>query len=287
MGKNKKTKKPAKKPIEQIDSLLPQNIQLVGETSNDDKVVYISQSTYKTIHNFTKNKTTNESGGVLVGRVIESFGKTHIVISGFIQAKFCEATPTTLTFTHQTWEHIHKEMDLKYNGFKIVGWIHTHPNFGIFLSEYDKFIQQNFFSDENQVAYVIDPIQNLEGFYYWSNGNITKASGFYLYAKTGEKISSPAETSDKEEPSRSTFRITLKDIVIILLVFTTILLVIVNKKQTKEIQQLRADYNTLVTNEAAELSLILSEIHQLELELDAQQVEDAETEDSTENTETQ
>jgi proteasome lid subunit RPN8/RPN11 len=45
---------------------------------------------------------------------------------------------------------------------KIIGWIHTHPDYGIFLSENDMFIQNNYFKDINQVAYVIDPIQKEE-----------------------------------------------------------------------------------------------------------------------------
>ena len=138
------------------DNMLPQNIIAVGDHVEENKNIYISQSVYKEIHKFTKNKTTNESGGMLVGSVIDEFGKTNIVISGFVEAKFCEATPTTLKFTHETWEYVHKEIERKHNGKKIVGWIHTHPDFGIFLSEYDKFIQQNFFSEDHQIAYVVD-----------------------------------------------------------------------------------------------------------------------------------
>ena len=60
-----------------------------------------------------------------------------------------------------------------------MGWIHTHPNFGIFLSEYDRFVHENFFSEEYQVAYVVDPIQSIEGFYFWINSKLEKCKGFY------------------------------------------------------------------------------------------------------------
>ena len=179
------TKRPLTK---QPDNMLPQNILPIGERVEENKNIYISQSVYKEIHKFTKNKTTNESGGILVGTVIEEFGKTNIVISGFVEAKFCEATPTTLKFTHQTWEYVHKEIEKKHNGKKILGWIHTHPDFGIFLSEYDKFIHQNFFSEAYQVAYVVDPIRNIEGFYFWIHANLEKCKGFYVYDKTGTQI---------------------------------------------------------------------------------------------------
>ena len=46
---------------------------------------------------------------------------------------------------------------------RIVGWYHTHPDFGIFLSDYDVFIHQHFFSGPGQIALVIDPVRKLEG----------------------------------------------------------------------------------------------------------------------------
>lgn len=196
----KKMKKQSKKAANNLpENALPQNILPVGERVEENKNIYISQDAYKEIHRFTKNKTTNESGGMLVGTIIEEFGKTNIVISGFIEAKYTDATPTTLKFTHETWEHVHHQMEGKFPGKKILGWIHTHPNFGIFLSDYDKFIHQNFFSDDSQVAYVVDPIQHLEGFYFWINGNLEKCKGFYIYEKTGKAISI---AMDKDEPTK-------------------------------------------------------------------------------------
>lgn len=181
------------------ENLLPQNILLIGDHVEENKNIYISQAVYKEIHKFTKNKIKNESGGMLVGTIIEEFGKTNIVISGFVEAKFCEATPTTLKFTHETWEYVHKEIDKKHNGKKIVGWIHTHPDFGIFLSEYDKFIHQNFFNEDYQMAYVIDPIQNIEGFYFWINEKIEKCKGFYIYDKTNIEITVDPEKEVSED----------------------------------------------------------------------------------------
>ena len=182
-----------------FDTNLPQNILLMGERVEEDKNIYISQSAYKEIHQFTKNKTVNESGGVLVGNVIEAFGKTNIVIHGFVEAKHSEGTPTTLKFTHETWDFIHSEIDRRYESACIVGWIHTHPDFGIFLSEYDKFIQENFFKEETQIAYVVDPIQKIEGFYFWINGKIERCKGFYIFDITGETIDIQEEADDTQQ----------------------------------------------------------------------------------------
>lgn len=226
----KKKKSNTKKGLvnEAPENMLPQNILPIGERVEENKNIYISQAVYKEIHKFTQNKTTNESGGMLVGTLIEEFGKTNIVISKFVEAKYCEATPTTLKFTHETWDFVHKEIDKNYKGKKILGWIHTHPDFGIFLSEYDKFIHQNFFNEDYQVAYVVDPIQNNEGFYFWINGNIEKCKGFYIYDKTGEKIT-VGEEREKESTAKSeSSLLSIQNIIIAILSVAVIFLIFSN-----------------------------------------------------------
>ena len=244
MAKKKSPKKNTKSmPI--VENALPQNILPIGERVEENKNIYISQPVYKEIHKFTQNKTTNESGGMLIGNVIEEFGKTNIIVNGFIEAKFCEATPTTLKFTHETWEFVHKEMDKKFPGQKIVGWIHTHPNFGIFLSEYDKFIQENFFKEDYQIAYVVDPIQDIEGFYFWINGKIERCKGCYKFDKMGAKIESDVEPkNDRDEETGSLFN--LKNIIITALVLCVLFLTFSNISQNKEINNLKKQQDNLV-----------------------------------------
>jgi proteasome lid subunit RPN8/RPN11 len=169
----------------------------MGEQVLRNKNIYILQSVYKDIHKFTKNKLEIESGGVLVGYTLNAGDKTNIIINGFIEAKYSEATSTTLKFTHQTWDYVNSEKDANFPDEKILGWIHTHPDFGIFLSDYDKFIHNNFFSDENQIAYVIDPIRQTEGFFFWINGEIEACPGFYIYDDIGIPVELENKKSDE------------------------------------------------------------------------------------------
>ncbi len=231
------------------ENALPVNIQLVGEKSDEDKRVYISQPVYKEIHRFTQNKTTNESGGVLVGDVIEEFGKKNVVISAFVEAKYSKATPTTFKFTHETWDYIHKEIDEKHKGKKIVGWIHTHPDFGIFLSEYDKFIQSNFFNEDSQVAYVIDPIQGEEGFYCWVNGNIEKCKGFYLFDKIGTKLNAVEEKNGEvvvKKVGESPF--SFRNVLIGVLTFVVFVLSFLVFSLSGEVRELKSNLQSVVTS---------------------------------------
>ncbi len=247
----KKAKKQAKKaPVNELpENMLPQNILPIGERVEENKNIYISQVVYKEIHKFTKNKTTNESGGMLVGSIIEEFGKTNIVISGFVEAKFSEGTPTTLKFTHETWEYVHKEIEKKHKGKKIVGWIHTHPDFGIFLSEYDKFIQQNFFSEDYQVAYVVDPIQNIEGFYFWINGNIEKCKGFYIYDKTGTQITVDIGKDEPAAEKSDTSLFSIRNILIALLSVAVAFLIFSNISTNNKLEKLEEEQEKLETQQ--------------------------------------
>lgn len=253
MGKRVRNSKKKVLQPELTENMLPQNILPIGDRVEENKNIYILQSVYKEIHKFTQNKTTNESGGMLVGTVLEEFGKTNIIISGFVEAKYCEATPTTLKFTHETWEYVHKEIEKKHPGKKIVGWIHTHPDFGIFLSEYDKFIHQNFFNEDYQVAYVVDPIQKIEGFYFWINEKIEKCKGFYIYDKTGAKITVGA---DKEEATvaKESGIFSIRSVLIAVLAVAVILLTFSNISTNQKLSKLEEQQKTLAESANQSLS---------------------------------
>jgi proteasome lid subunit RPN8/RPN11/cell division protein FtsB len=167
---------------------LPLNFLTVGEIENDDVKVYIKQDVYKALEKYALADVEHERGTIILGDFHDELGKTHVVISNYIEARYTDASASTLTFTHETWDYVHREQDAKYPDKRIVGWQHTHPGYGIFLSNYDLFIHENFFNLPFQVAYVIDPVQNLRGFFQWKNGKVEKLNGFYIYDDVGKPI---------------------------------------------------------------------------------------------------
>src|SRR5712675_1002427 len=38
---------------------------------------------------------------------------------------------THVTFTQETWNHIHQSLERNYPKLQIVGWYHSHPGFGV------------------------------------------------------------------------------------------------------------------------------------------------------------
>jgi proteasome lid subunit RPN8/RPN11 len=96
--------------------------------------------------------------GVLVGEDGVDDEGPFIHVQAVIRGAQASGGSTHVTFTHETWEAIHKTMESDHPKQRMVGWYHTHPGFGVEFSEMDLFIQRNFFSSATQIALVTDPI---------------------------------------------------------------------------------------------------------------------------------
>lgn len=116
-----------------------------------------------------------EVGGVLLGEVcVDGAGPPYLFIDGHVPALAAASATASVTFTADAWTAIHDYIDRERPGASIVGWYHTHPNFGIFLSEMDLFIQRHFFNAPHQVAIVIDPVRGESGAFVWHKGEATR-----------------------------------------------------------------------------------------------------------------
>ncbi len=146
-----------------------------AEDKNGNKIfAYMNEASAKFIYDYSLSDTSQELAGVLLGSYEEKDGHYRIFVKAAIEARYTEAAKGSVTFTHNTWDYINKVKDEKYPDYTIVGWFHTHPGFGIFLSGYDKFIHQYFFNLLWQVAYVVDPLAGQHGYFGWHSGSIVK-----------------------------------------------------------------------------------------------------------------
>lgn len=237
---------------------LPANFIIIGEADVNDVKVYIKQDVYKEIEKFSKADTTCERGGILVGDYAEVNNKKNVIISAFIEAKYTDASASTLTFTHETWNYIHNQQESLYPDKKILGWQHTHPNYGIFLSNYDIFIQKNFFNLPWQIAYVVDPIAGTRGFFQWRNDKIEKTSGFYIYDDVDEKIKIKQVKSSKKVNLFSIIAVYL----LVILFALTLYLGIERFNTNQELNEL-IDTNAEISKEKEELGEKLQESDKL------------------------
>ena len=113
-------------------------------------------------------ETTHEVGGILVGHLNGDVA----TIEAAIPALRATEAATNVTFTHQVWADVHDTLERDHPGRRIVGWYHSHPGFGLFLSGYDTFIQSNFFAEPGMLALVVDPLAGEQGWFDWHDGQI-------------------------------------------------------------------------------------------------------------------
>lgn len=125
-----------------------------------------------------------EVGGALVGRWCqdERTGAQYIVVKHILPARHTKQGAVYLTFTQNTILDFHDQIEKRFEGEKIVGWFHTHPRMGVFLSHYDTFLHHNFFPEPWQVALVVEPFSSVAGFFVRQADGVfdpTRYFGFY------------------------------------------------------------------------------------------------------------
>jgi len=161
----------------------------------EDLRVYFSPSAHDQAWNHARRNRSVEICGVLVGCWKRDAGGPFVEIHHIIESNATRNGPAEVTFTHDTWGAINREMDTKYQSLRIVGWYHTHPDFGIFLSEYDVFIHRHFFSGPGQIAWVIDPIRNQEGVFCWRDNQPVQSPLFWVGQGLKQASAPPAASA--------------------------------------------------------------------------------------------
>lgn len=113
-----------------------------------------------------------EVGGICMGvlRKDPTSGKVVVEITDTFKAEHTVNHNASITFTPDTWSAANRVIDCDYaeSEERMVGWYHTHPGFGVFLSSYDLFVHEHFFTEPWHIALVIDPIRRDEGVFAWT-----------------------------------------------------------------------------------------------------------------------
>lgn len=158
----------------------------VGQATPGQLRIYVNLSTLRAIEDYVSDDTSIELGGVLLGgQFIDDEGQPFVVVSEALDAQHFEATIGSFKFTHDTWQDLLQRAAGYPGSTRMVGWYHSHPGWGIFLSEMDLFICRGFFNNPLDVALVVDPCQDQRGWFHWQptmgQERQYRNSGFYLY----------------------------------------------------------------------------------------------------------
>lgn len=146
--------------------------------------VFLSQSAYCRIGLHSNSNMDDEVGGALIGLWCQDrdTDEQFVVVQHMLPARYTRQGSVYLTFTQDTIVEFHNELEKNHKGKRIVGWYHTHPRMGIFLSHYDTWLHHNFFPEPWQVALVVEPHKSLAGFFIRRDDDAldpTRYFGFY------------------------------------------------------------------------------------------------------------
>ena len=158
------------------------NLKAWGNAEDSKVVVYIRKDVHDAIYRHGKANPEREVGGILVGSVSEdSLGKYRVDIVGAVQAESAPGTQAQVQFTGAAWGQLVASAQRDYPNQKVVGWYHTHPGFGVFLSDDDIASHRVAFSNPWHVAAVCDPVRDELCLFGWDESEIKAIKGFYTY----------------------------------------------------------------------------------------------------------
>lgn len=168
-------------------------------------LVHLEPDVAAFIEEFAHTDMDRELGGVLLGTYNVLNGSYLVSIKAAIEGRHMGDSQTNVTFTKKSWDYIDSARDKHFPDLQIVGWFHTHPGYGVFLSKYDVFLHKSSFPEPWQVAYVTDPIARKAGIFGWYKEELSPVpyeSGGRLFTPQVKKNDLPLKLQQPVEKER-------------------------------------------------------------------------------------
>jgi proteasome lid subunit RPN8/RPN11 len=149
--------------------------------------VFLTQAALLYTNMHASSRLDVEVGGLLAGQACldPQSGLPFLIIIGAISARFTHQSSVHLTFTQNSLVDLYARMEEQYPGRQIVGWYHTHPSMGVFLSQYDTWLHEHFFPEPWQVALVIEPVNRSSGFFIRQQSSRLDPDIYYGFYELG------------------------------------------------------------------------------------------------------
>lgn len=142
------------------------------------KELYINREAWDNIKRHAVEGGSLEIGGFLMGIrcVLDEHPITWITKS---VRGTCKSSSAQVVIETSTYDKVLAEMEAE--GISIVGWYHTHPGIGVFLSGTDRETMSSHFSDLFSIALVLDPKRKNHGFFGWGQDRCLRRLNAYLF----------------------------------------------------------------------------------------------------------
>lgn len=163
-------------------------------SANEDRPlpvkILIAQEILVAVNNHVSQSVKTEMGGFLLGNRYwdPSTKGEFVIIDQYVEAEPTQATAVSFNFTDAAWMQVSEDLSGKFNGKALIGWYHSHPRLGVFLSESDLQVHKERFKEPWMVALVIDPVNQRGGFFGWLEDTIDSRHPVEFYEYLSGKM---------------------------------------------------------------------------------------------------
>ena len=170
-------------------------------------LAFVRREALEALQNFLAQDLEREHGGLLVGVPFcdPATQRLFVEIQAAIPAPGTLGSPVHLQFTADAWSYISGIVESQYHDRLIVGWYHSHPGLGVFMSATDRATQRTFFGHAWNVAVVADPERRHTGWFAGAECGTMAAEEVAIYEEpAGSAVAVPAAPQESTRLAAAT-----------------------------------------------------------------------------------
>lgn len=136
--------------------------------------VYITSYVANQVWQHLNETPKLESGGVLIGHPFQCIDDPTITFVVIVDALRMDSGNRSIghyTVGPAEIVDVRAIIERDYAGLKVVGWYHSHPGHGVFLSQQDMQIVQSIYNAEWHLAWVLDTFSRQNAFFFGPQGH--------------------------------------------------------------------------------------------------------------------
>ncbi|HEY6349141.1 MAG TPA: Mov34/MPN/PAD-1 family protein [Candidatus Angelobacter sp.] len=160
--------KPAALPLSEFLSTVQLTTNHTGDFQRQSPLlVFIEQGCIQAMEAHARGDVLNEQAGIICGHAyMNATGQFYVAVTSVLAAETANS-PTHFRFHDGSWEKLWSRIE---DGPNLLGWYHSHPGMGVFLSSTDLRTQQLYFPAPWQIAIVLDPVSHETAVFHGAKG---------------------------------------------------------------------------------------------------------------------
>ena len=152
-----------------------------GAIASNQILVFMSSDVYELIRTQSRENDPREVGGVLLGQYCIDGSTRFAIVLAAIPCEFGSATPVSINFPPEFWQHVEEVHSATYPGLLRLGPYHSHPGYGVCPSSIDHTTILRAFSHPHHISVIYDPHTDEIGCTCWQDDNLMPPSGCFIY----------------------------------------------------------------------------------------------------------